>query len=69
MMALLHLARWAAPRMRSAGSGEIVVTRNPAWRSARANFAGVADEPWQIAHQPRSAWSFLTELRPFDLRR
>jgi len=25
----------------------------------------IADEAFHIAHQPRSAWSFLTELRPF----
>lgn len=25
----------------------------------------IADEAWHVAHQPRSAWSFLTELRPF----
>lgn len=24
----------------------------------------IADEAWHVAHQPRSAWSFLTELRP-----
>jgi NAD(P)-dependent dehydrogenase (short-subunit alcohol dehydrogenase family) len=25
----------------------------------------IADEAWHLAHQPRSAWSFLTEVRPF----
>lgn len=25
----------------------------------------IADEAFHIAHQPRSAWSFLTEVRPF----
>jgi len=25
----------------------------------------IADEAWHIAHQDRSAWSFLVELRPF----
>lgn len=25
----------------------------------------IADEAWHVAHQPRSAWSFLTELRPY----
>ncbi len=27
--------------------------------------AAIADEAWQLARQPRSAWSFLTELRPY----
>jgi NAD(P)-dependent dehydrogenase (short-subunit alcohol dehydrogenase family) len=27
--------------------------------------AAIADEAWHVAHQPRSAWSFLTELRPY----
>ncbi len=26
--------------------------------------ADIADEVWHVAHQPRSAWSFLTEVRP-----
>jgi hypothetical protein len=30
--------------------------------------ADIADELWHVAHQPRSAWSFLTELRPFNER-
>jgi len=30
--------------------------------------ADIADELWHLAHQPRSAWSFLTELRPFNER-
>ena len=25
--------------------------------------ADIADEIWHIAHQPRSAWSFLSEIR------
>jgi NAD(P)-dependent dehydrogenase (short-subunit alcohol dehydrogenase family) len=25
----------------------------------------IAAEVWQVAHQPRSAWSFKVELRPF----
>jgi len=25
----------------------------------------IADQVWQIAHQPRDAWAFLTEVRPF----
>jgi len=27
--------------------------------------AAIADEAWHIAHQDRSAWSFLVEVRPF----
>jgi hypothetical protein len=27
--------------------------------------ADIADEAWHLAHQPKSAWSFLTEVRPF----
>lgn len=27
--------------------------------------AAIADEAWHITHQDRSAWSFLTEVRPF----
>lgn len=125
VMALLHLARWAAPAMQAAGSGAIMVTGNTASQRGRANFAGfaptkaaqrilaesmarelgpqgihvayllidavidvpwarkrypeqsddffirpadIADELWHVAHQPRSAWSFLTELRPFNER-
>ena len=125
VMALLHLARWAAPQMRAAGSGAIVVTGNTASQRGRAHFAGfaptkaaqrilaesmarelgpqgihvayllidavidvpwarkrypdqpddffiqpadIADELWHIAHQPRSAWSFLSELHPFNER-
>ncbi len=125
VMALLHLARWAAPQMQASGSGAIVVTGNTASQRGRANFAGfaptkaaqrilaesmarelgpqgihvayllidavidvpwarkrypeqpddffirpadIADELWHVAHQPRSAWSFLTELRPFNER-
>lgn len=125
VMALLHLARWAAPQMKSAGSGALVVTGNTASQRGRANFAGfaptkaaqrilaesmarelgpqgihvayllidavidvpwarkrypdqpdhffikpadIAEELWHVAHQPRSAWSFLTELRPFNER-
>jgi hypothetical protein len=25
----------------------------------------IADEVWHIAHQPRSAWSFRSEIRPY----
>lgn len=122
VMALLHLARWAAPRMEAAGGGAIIATGNTSALRGRANFAGfaptkaaqrilmeliarevgpkgihasyllidavidvpwtrerypeapddvfiqpadIADEAWHIAHQPRSAWSFLTEVRPY----
>lgn len=125
VMALLHLARWAAPQMLAAGEGAIIVTGNTASLRGRAHFAGfaptkaaqrilaesmarelgpqgihvayllidavidvpwarrrypdqpddffirpadIADELWHVAHQPRSAWSFLTELRPFNER-
>ena len=122
VMALLHLARWAAPRMEAAGGGAIIATGNTSAVRGRANFAGfaptkaaqrillesiarevgpkgihasyllidavidvpwtrerfaeapddffiqpadIADEAWHIAHQPRSAWSFLVEVRPY----
>ncbi|MBC7982947.1 MAG: SDR family NAD(P)-dependent oxidoreductase, partial [Candidatus Obscuribacterales bacterium] len=122
VMGLLHLARWAAPRMEHAGGGALIVTGNTSAVRGRANFAGfaptkaaqrilaesiardmgpkgvhvayllidavidlawtrermkdkpdeffippsaIADEAWHIAHQPRAAWSFLTEIRPF----
>ena len=122
VMALLHLSRWAAPKMAAAGGGAIIITGNTSAVRGRANFAGfaptkaaqrilaesiaremgpkgvhvaylmidavidlawtreqfkgkpddffitpdaIADEAFHIAHQPRSAWSFLTEVRPF----
>ena len=122
VMALLHLARWAAPKMEAAGEGALIVTGNTSSIRGRARFAGfaptkaaqrilaesmaremgpkgvhvaflmidavidlawtrernpdkpddyfirpadIADEVWHVAHQPRSAWSFLTEIRPF----
>ncbi|WP_293900204.1 SDR family NAD(P)-dependent oxidoreductase [Phenylobacterium sp.] len=122
VMALLHLARWAAPKMEAAGEGALIVTGNTASIRGKARFAGfaptkaaqrilaesiardmgpkgvhvaylmidavidlawtrarnpekpddyfirpadIADEVWHLAHQPRSAWSFLTEIRPF----
>ena len=125
VMALLHLARWAAPQMQAAGTDAIMVTGNTASQRGRANFAGfaptkaaqrilaesmarelgpqgihvaymlidavidvpwarkrypeqpddffirpadIADELWHVAHQPCSAWSFLTEVRPFNER-
>lgn len=121
VMALLHLARWGAPRMAAAGGGALVVTGNTSALRGRAKFAGFApskaaqrilaesiaremgaqgvhvaylvidaiidlawtrerfpdrsddafikpadsaDEIWHIAHHPRSAWSFLSEIRP-----
>ncbi|ANP90076.1 SDR family NAD(P)-dependent oxidoreductase [Rhizobium leguminosarum] len=122
VMALLHLARWVAPRMEAAGGGSLLVTGNTAAYRGKAGFAGfapskaaqrvltesiaremgprgvhvsfmmidavidvpsararfadepddffiqpsdIAEEVWHVTHQPRSAWSFLTELRPF----
>jgi short-subunit dehydrogenase len=121
-MALLHLARFAAPQMVAAGGGALVVTGNTSALRGRPNFAGFAptkaaqrilaesiardlgpqglhvaylvidaviDVPWtrerfkdaaddffikpaaiadevrHIAHQDRSAWSFLAEVRPY----
>jgi NAD(P)-dependent dehydrogenase (short-subunit alcohol dehydrogenase family) len=122
VMALLQLARWAAPLMKSQGRGSILATGNTSALRGKDFFAGfaptkaaqrilaesiarklgpegihvsyilidavidvpwtrkrnpdkpddffiqpvdIADELWHVAHQPRSAWSFLTELRPF----
>lgn len=122
VMALLHLARWAAPLMKAQGQGVILATGNTSALRGRAHFAGfaptkaaqrilaeslarslgpdgihvayllidavidvpwarkrhpdkpddffiqpadIADELWHVAHQPRSAWSFLTEVRPY----
>jgi short-subunit dehydrogenase len=122
VMALLHLARWAAPLMEATGEGALIVTGNTSALRGRARFAGfaptkaaqrilaesiaremgpkgvhvaflmidavidlawtrarypeqpddffikpadIADEAWHLAHQPKSAWSFLTEVRPF----
>jgi NAD(P)-dependent dehydrogenase (short-subunit alcohol dehydrogenase family) len=121
VMALLHLARWAAPQM-TADGGALIATGNTSALRGKANFAGfaptkaaqrilaesiaremgpkgvhvayividavidlawtrerfkgrgddffikpsaIADEAWHLAHQPRSAWSFLAEIRPF----
>jgi NAD(P)-dependent dehydrogenase (short-subunit alcohol dehydrogenase family) len=121
VMALLHLARWAAPKMLGEG-GALICTGNTSALRGKASFAGfaptkaaqrilaesiarelgpkgihvaylmidavidlpwtrerfkgkaddffiqpaaIADEAWHVAHQPRSAWSFLTELRPY----
>jgi NAD(P)-dependent dehydrogenase (short-subunit alcohol dehydrogenase family) len=122
VMALMHLARWAAPRMETAGGGALIVTGNTSALRGRANFAGfaptkaaqrilaesiartmgprgvhvaylvidavidlewqrrnnpdkpddyfcrpadIAEEVWHLAHQARSAWSFLAEVRPY----
>ena len=122
VMALLHLARWAGPRMVEQGKGAIIVTGNTSALRGRAKFAGfaptkaaqrilaesmardlgpkgvhvaylvidavidvpwtraaypqaedeffikpsaIADEVFHLAHQDRSAWSFLAEVRPY----
>ncbi len=122
VMALLHLARWAAPLMVERGNGAIIVTGNTSAQRGRAKFAGfaptkaaqrilaesiardlgpkgvhvayliidavidvpwaralyttaeddffikpsaIADEVYHLAHQDRSAWSFLAEVRPY----
>ena len=121
VMALLHLARWAAPKMAAEG-GSLICTGNTSALRGKASFAGfaptkaaqrilaesiaremgpkgvhvayividavidlawtrerfkgkpddffiqpkaIAEEAWHLAHQPRSAWSFLAEIRPF----
>ena len=122
VMALLHLARWAAPLMIEQGKGAIIVTGNTSAQRGRSKFAGfaptkaaqrilaesiardlgpkgvhvayliidavidvpwarklystaeddffikpsaIADEVFHLAHQDRSAWSFLAEVRPY----
>ncbi len=122
VMALLHLARWAAPQMIENGKGAIIVTGNTSAQRGRAKFAGfaptkaaqrilsesiarelgpkgvhvaylvidavidvpwaralyttveddffikpsaIADEVYHLAHQDRSSWSFLAEVRPY----
>lgn len=42
VMALLHLARWSAPRMEKAGGGALIVTGNTSALRGRAKFAGFA---------------------------
>ena len=42
VMALMHLGRWAAPRMEKAGGGALIVTGNTSAERGRANFAGFA---------------------------
>lgn len=122
VMALLHLSRWAAPRMVAQGKGAIMVTGNTSALRGKAKFAGfaptkaaqrilaesiardlgpkgvhvaylvidavidvpwaraafpqaedqffikpsaIADEIFHLAHQDRSAWTFLSEVRPY----
>lgn len=122
VMALFHLARWAAPLMIENGKGAIIVTGNTSAQRGRAKFAGfaptkaaqrilsesiardlapkgvhvaylvidavidvpwaraqfvtaeddffikpsaIADEVYHLAHQDRSSWSFLAEVRPY----
>ncbi len=122
VMALMHLARWAAPRMETGGGGALIITGNTSALRGRAKFAAfaptkaaqrilaesiartmgprgvhvaylvidaaidlewqrasnpekpddyfcrpidIADEVWHLAHQPRSTWSFLAEVRPY----
>src|SRR5271154_4799416 len=42
VMALLHLARWAAPRMEAAGEGALLVTGNTSSIRGKSWFAGFA---------------------------
>ena len=42
VMALLHLARWAAPRMEAAGGGALLLTGNTSAFRGKAGFAGFA---------------------------
>ena len=42
VMALLHLARWATPKMTSAGGGALICTGNTSALRGKANFAGFA---------------------------
>jgi NAD(P)-dependent dehydrogenase (short-subunit alcohol dehydrogenase family) len=42
VMALMHLGRWATPRMEAAGGGALIVTGNTSAERGRANFAGFA---------------------------
>src|ERR1700746_1851508 len=121
VMALLHLARWAAPKMLGDG-GALICTGNTSAVRGKANFAGfaptkaaqrilaesiardlgpkgihvaylmidavmdlpwtrasrpdapddffiqpseIAEEIWHVVHQPKGAWSFNVEVRPF----
>jgi NAD(P)-dependent dehydrogenase (short-subunit alcohol dehydrogenase family) len=51
VMALLHLARWAAPRMEAAGQGALIVTGNTA--SLRARPGSPASPP---PRPPNASW-------------
>ena len=42
VMALMHLGRWAAPRMEKACGGALIITGNTSAERGRANFAGFA---------------------------
>lgn len=42
VMALMHLGRWATPRMEQAGGGALIVTGNTSSERGKANFAGFA---------------------------
>ncbi len=61
VMALLHLARWAAPRMAAAGDGALVVTGNTSALRGKAAFAGFA--PTKAA-QRILAESIAREMQP-----
>lgn len=123
VMALFHIAQWAAPRMVARrDGGALIVTGNTSALRGKAHFAGfaptkaaqrilaeaiardygpqglhtaylvidavidvpwaremmpdaaddffikpaaIADEVYHLAHQDRSAWSFLAEVRPY----
>ena len=59
VMALLHLARWAAPLMIEAGKGSIIVTGNTSAQRGKAKFAGFAPT--------KAAQRILSELLARDL--
>ena len=61
VMALLHLARWAAPQMIENGKGAIIVTGNTSAQRGRAKFAGFA--PTKAAQRILSE-SIARELGP-----
>ncbi len=72
---LESIARQVGPRGVHAAYIAIDAVIDTAWTRARApdkpdDFfcqpADIADECYRIAHQPRSAWSFNVEIRPFD---
>jgi NAD(P)-dependent dehydrogenase (short-subunit alcohol dehydrogenase family) len=50
VMALMHLGRWAAPRMEKAGGGALIVTGNTSAERGRANFAGFRPHQGGAAH-------------------